>query len=174
MIEILRDPVRLAFALLGPVVLMIIFGYGITFDVENLPFAVFDRDQSAESRQFVESFAGSRYFEQKTADAQRRGDRPAPAHRANCASPSTSRPRFGRDLLSGHQPEVAFLLDGAMPFRAETARGYVEGIVTVLRAGLRPAHGAGMPHRRTRSRSKRGSATIRNSEAPSRSRPAAS
>jgi len=39
-------------------------------------------------------------------------------------------PAFGSDLLSGHQPEVAFLLDGAMPFRAETARGYVDGIVS--------------------------------------------
>ena len=44
---------------------MVTFGYGITFDVENLSFAVFDRDQSAQSRQLVESFAGSRYFRQQ-------------------------------------------------------------------------------------------------------------
>ena len=47
MIELTRDRVRLAFALIGPLILMVTFGYGITFDVENLSFAVFDRDQSA-------------------------------------------------------------------------------------------------------------------------------
>ena len=127
-VEILRDPVRLAFALLSPLLLMITFGYGISFDVENLPFAVLDRDRSPESRQFVESFAGSRYFRQRPdltgeADIDRRMR--AGELRLVIAVP----PGFGRDLLGGHRPEVAFFLDGAMPFRAETARGYVQGIV---------------------------------------------
>jgi ribosome-dependent ATPase len=126
--EILRDPVRIAFAFLSPLALMITFGYGVTFDVENLPFAVFDRDRSAASRQFVESFAGSRYFEQKppihTEDDIDRRLRSGEL-RVTIDIP----PAFGRDLLNGDRPEVAFLLDGAMPFRAETARGYVEGIV---------------------------------------------
>ena len=60
--ELARDRVRIAFALLGPLVLLMTFGYGITFDVENLSFAVLDRDRTAESRQFIESFSGSRYF----------------------------------------------------------------------------------------------------------------
>ncbi|MGO7660642.1 ABC transporter permease, partial [Rhizobium ruizarguesonis] len=55
----------LVFALLGPVMLMLAFGYGISFDVEHLPFAVYDQDQSAESRQLVESLQGSRYFEER-------------------------------------------------------------------------------------------------------------
>ena len=61
-LELLRDPVRLIFALLGSVLLMFILGYGITMDVENLRFAVLDRDQSPESRAYVENFAASRYF----------------------------------------------------------------------------------------------------------------
>ena len=63
--EILRDRVRLAFAILGPLVLMLTFGYGISFDVENLTYAVFDQDNSLESRELLENFSGSRYFQQK-------------------------------------------------------------------------------------------------------------
>src|SRR5262249_23050734 len=44
--ELLRDPIRLSFAFIGPVILMLAFGYGITFDVENLNFAAFDQDRT--------------------------------------------------------------------------------------------------------------------------------
>ena len=63
--ELLRDPIRLAFAFIGPVVLMFAMGYGITFDVENLKYAAFDQDQTPESRRLLESFSGSRYFSER-------------------------------------------------------------------------------------------------------------
>ncbi|MCE6949414.1 hypothetical protein LAZ29_00255, partial [Cereibacter sphaeroides] len=62
--EILRDRLRLAFAILGPLVLMLTFGFGISFDVENLTYAVYDQDNTLESRELLESFSGSRYFQQ--------------------------------------------------------------------------------------------------------------
>ena len=62
--ELVRDPIRLMFALIGTAILMPVFGYGITFDVENLTYAVLDRDQTAESRTYVENLSGSRYFEE--------------------------------------------------------------------------------------------------------------
>jgi ribosome-dependent ATPase len=126
--ELMRDPVRLAVALLGPMILLAIFGYGITFDIENLSFAVFDRDQSRQSRDLVESFSGSRYFQQQTAlrsEAEMDQRLRAGSLRMAISIP----PGFGRDLLDGRKPEVAFFLDGALPFRAETTRGYVQGIV---------------------------------------------
>ena len=63
--ELRRDPIRLAFALLGPILLMITCGYGISFDVEHLSYAVLDRDQSPESRTYLEQFASSRYFHEQ-------------------------------------------------------------------------------------------------------------
>src|SRR5271166_2097994 len=60
--ELLRDPFRLAFAFVGPVIMMLAMGYGITFDVENLKFAAFDQDQTVESRRLLEGFSGSHYF----------------------------------------------------------------------------------------------------------------
>ena len=66
-----RDPIRLAFALLGPILLMIVFGYGISFDVENLSYAALDRDNSPESRAYLENFSGSRYFQEQPPLARR-------------------------------------------------------------------------------------------------------
>src|SRR4029077_3201428 len=63
--ELLRDPFRLAFAFIGPVVMMFAMGYGITFDVENLKYAAFDQDRTPESRRLLESFSGSRYFTER-------------------------------------------------------------------------------------------------------------
>ncbi len=127
MVEILRDPVRLTFALLGPLVLLLTFGYGITFDVEDLPFAVYDRDQTLESRQLVENLTGSRYFHERApvrTDAEIERRLKSGELRLVLSIP----PSFGRDLLQGRRPELAVYLDGAMPFRAETAKGYVQGI----------------------------------------------
>ncbi|MBK8752738.1 MAG: ribosome-associated ATPase/putative transporter RbbA [Candidatus Competibacteraceae bacterium] len=125
--EIGRDPIRLGFALLGPVLLMIVFGYGISFDVEKLPYAVLDRDQTPESRSYLENFQGSRYFEEHPPlrDAAELEQRLRSGElKLAIALP----PAFGKDLKRGARPEVGVWLDGAMPFRAETSRGYVEGI----------------------------------------------
>ena len=125
--EIVRDRIRLAFAFLGPIILMITFGYGISFDVENLPYAVLDQDQTFESRQLLESFSGSRYFDERpeitTAEAL---DRRLKDGELKLALEIPS--GFGKSLVSGKTPEVSVWLDGAMPFRAETTRGYVSGL----------------------------------------------
>ena len=61
-VELLRDPIRLAFALVGPIILMLAFGYGISFDIENLETAAFDQDDTPQSRDLLQGFEGSRYF----------------------------------------------------------------------------------------------------------------
>ena len=61
----MRDPIRIAFALFNPIILMFAFGYGISFDVEHLRLAVFDQNRSLESRQFLDSFEGSQFFERQ-------------------------------------------------------------------------------------------------------------
>ncbi|ATR19382.1 Export ABC transporter permease protein (plasmid) [Roseomonas mucosa] len=126
-LELLRDPIRLAFALLGPVLLTIAFGFGISFDVENLPYAVLDGDRTPESRSLLESFAGSRYFSEQPplADAAAAEAR---LRAAGIALAVEIPPGFGHDLRRGDRPEVAVAIDGAMPFRAETARSYVLGL----------------------------------------------
>ncbi len=126
-IELLRDPIRLGFALAGTALLMLVFGFGITFDVENLTYAAFDRDRTPESRRYLESFAGSRYFEERPpitshAEMDRR------LKSGDIILALEVPPDFGRDILSGRQTTVAAWIDGSMPFRAETVRGYLEGL----------------------------------------------
>jgi ribosome-dependent ATPase len=125
--ELLRDPIRIAFAFLGPLVLMLAFGFGISFDVEDLNYAAFDQDETPESRTLLENFAGSRYFTERppigsSAEMERR------FRSGELALAIEIPPGFGRDLQSGRTPEVAVWIDGSMPFRAETTRSYVTGV----------------------------------------------
>jgi len=125
--EILRDPIRLSFAFLGTALLLLVLGFGISFDVEDLRYAVLDRDRTPESRGYLEAYAASRYFdEQPPLDSHAEMDRRMRAGEISLAIEIP--PGFGRDLASGANPEVAIRVDGAMPFRAETIRGYVEGL----------------------------------------------
>ena len=64
-VELMRDPIRLSFALFGTAFLMLVFGFGISTDVNNLSFAVLDHDQSHESRAYLEELRGSDYFVEK-------------------------------------------------------------------------------------------------------------
>ncbi|MDY0056932.1 MAG: ribosome-associated ATPase/putative transporter RbbA [Methyloversatilis sp.] len=126
-LEVLRDPVRLTFALLGSVIMVLILGYGISMDVEDLKFAVLDRDDTPESRAYIENMAGSRYFiEQLPLQGVDELDRRMRAGELSVALEIP--PEFGRRLRSGHAVEIGVWVDGAMPFRAETTLGYVQGL----------------------------------------------
>src|SRR5271156_2525360 len=128
-VELLRDPIRLAFALLGPIILMFAFGYGISFDIENLQTARFDQDDTLQSRDLLQGFDGSRYFAVQPPittpdDMDRR------LKSGNTQIVVEVPPGFGRDLLNKRTPEVDATVDGAMTFRGETARNYVRGVVS--------------------------------------------
>ena len=133
--ELLRDPIRLAFALIGPIVLMITFGFGISFDVEQLPYAVLDQDRSRESRAYLENFASSRYFEQRP-DIVDTGQSEQRLKSGELKFAIEVPEGFGKALLQGRTPQIAVWLDGAMPFRAETASGYIEGVTSAYAATL--------------------------------------
>jgi ribosome-dependent ATPase len=127
LMELRRDPIRLVFATMGPVILMVVFGFGITFDVERLSYATLDHDQSPESRAYLESFSSSRYFTAR-APVLDDADLEARLRSGELRLVVEIPPGFGRDLERGRSPEVAVWLDGAFPFRAETTQGYVEGV----------------------------------------------
>jgi len=126
-LEILRDPIHLAFAFFGTVLLMLIFGFGITMDVEKIAYAVLDRDDTTLSRNYRENIAGSRYFSEHRPignyDELERRMRSGEIQLALELPPD-----LARDVKRGRSPKVGAWLDGAMPFRAETARGYIEGL----------------------------------------------
>jgi ribosome-dependent ATPase len=127
-VELLRDPIRLAFAIVGPIILMLAFGYGISFDIENLQMAAFDQDDTPQSRQLLDGFNGSRYFSvQPPITSAAQADRRLRSGNTQVVVEVPA--GFGRDLLRGARPEVDGTVDGAMTFRGETARNYVTGVV---------------------------------------------
>jgi ribosome-dependent ATPase len=127
-IQIRRDPVRLMFAFVGSALLMLVFGFGITTDVEHIRYATFDRDQSPESRVYLDQFRGSRdYFSIEPAVLT--DDAGLARLQADDLSLIVEvPPNFGRDARRGAKPEILAQVDGAMPFRAETIRQYVRGV----------------------------------------------
>ena len=87
---------------------MLAFGYGITFDIENLKYAAFDQDQTPESRRLLEGFSGSRYFSEQppissAAELEQR------MRSGELAVVVEIPPGFGRDLANRRSPEVALL-----------------------------------------------------------------
>jgi ribosome-dependent ATPase len=126
-LELLRDPIRLGFSLLGTTLLMLVFGFGVSTDVNNLSFAVLDHDQSPESRAYLEELRGSPYFTEKAPLA----DYAALDNRLKSGDIKAAieiPPNFGSDIKRGRPVFVSALVDGAMPFRADTIRGYLQGM----------------------------------------------
>ncbi len=126
-LELARDPVRATLALFGSLILIFIMGYGITMDVENLSFAVLDRDQTTMSQNYVLNLAGSRYFTERSpiadyADLDRR------MRSGELSLAIEIPPGFARDLKRGTPVQIGAWIDGAVPQRAETIRGYVQGM----------------------------------------------
>lgn len=126
-LELIRDPIRLGFALVGTAFLMVVMGAGISTDVDNLTFAVLDRDKSPESLAYLEELRGSRYFTEK-APIEDYADLEQRLKSANVRAAIEIPPDFGRDIKKRVPTAVGAWIDGAMPFRAETIRGYLEAM----------------------------------------------
>jgi ribosome-dependent ATPase len=126
--QIRRDPVRLAFAFIGSALLMLVFGFGITTDVEHIRFASVDLDQTPQSREYIEQFTGaSRYF---TKTPPLYSDQTALKRLQSdyISLVLEIPPGFGRDFTRGSQPDVSAQVDGANTFRGETVAQYVQGV----------------------------------------------
>jgi ribosome-dependent ATPase len=126
-LELRRDPVRATLALLGTAILMFIIGYGISLDVENLSYAVLDLDQTVSSQNYTLNLSGSRYFIEKPPitdydDLDRR------MRSGELSLAIEIPPGFARDTARGRAVEIGAWVDGAMPNRAETIRGYVQAM----------------------------------------------
>jgi ribosome-dependent ATPase len=124
-LELRRDHLRLMLALFGSVILLFVMGYGINLDVNNLAFAVLDRDQTTISENYILNIAGSRYFVQHspiTSNAEL--DRRMSTGEVSLAIEIP--PNFGRDIAHGRDVKIGMWIDGAMPVRAETIEGYVQ------------------------------------------------
>ncbi len=125
-LELWRDRIRLGFALVGTAFLMAVFGFGISTDVNDLSFAVLDRDNTPDSRAYLEELRGSRYFVEKPVLADE-ADLETRLQSGSIQAGIEIPPNFGHDLRKGTPTTIAAWIDGAMPFRAQTMLGYLQG-----------------------------------------------
>ncbi|WP_375690281.1 ribosome-associated ATPase/putative transporter RbbA [Pseudooceanicola sp. LIPI14-2-Ac024] len=126
-LQLERDPIRLTMALLGSLILMFVIAYGINMDVEDLSFAVLDRDDTIESRSYISDISGSRYFIEQPPLADY-DEMDARMKTGDLSLAIEIPPGFGRDVASGNGVQIGAWIDGANPSRASTVSGYVQGM----------------------------------------------
>ena len=141
-LELQRDPIRASLALGGSILLMFVIGFGISMDVEDLRYAVLDRDNTTLSRDYALQLSGSRYFiEQPAITGYDDLDRRMRSGELSLAIEIP--PGFMRDALRGNGVQVGAWVDGSMPARAETVQGYVQGMHQTWLATQAAAMGIG-------------------------------
>ncbi len=150
--EILRDRLFLIMAFVVPSMILLVLGYGLSLDVENIPFSAVDYDRSALSRDYLHRYIDSRYFDfQGEARDTRELDRLLADSRIRFAIVIPE--HFERDLKAGRPVTVQSLIDGVFPYRAQVSKGYVAAInahfsaervrdYLILKAGLSPSEAA--------------------------------
>lgn len=127
-LHIVRDPRSLVMALAVPLVMLLLFGYGLTLDVDRIPTLIYDMDSSPESREAIARFAGSRFFDVLgSVDGYRAIEREIDRDKVLLAVVIPQ--DFSRELLSGRQPQVQLIFDGSDSNTASIAKGYAEALL---------------------------------------------
>lgn len=130
-LHILRDPRSLVMALALPLLMILLFGYALTLDVDRIPTIVYDADQSPASRELISRFQGSRFFQILGAAGDYRTIEQK-IDRDECVLGLAIPQDFARDMLSGKKPQIQLLFDGSDSNTASIALGYANGIVQPL------------------------------------------
>jgi ABC-2 type transport system permease protein len=148
-LELRRSPQLLRLVLIAPVMQLTLLGYAATTDITNVPIAVVDGDRSPRSRQLIERFAVSPYFDIVREETDPRDVAPGLASgelRLALVIP----PGFGRALDAGSQregggPSVQVLADGTDANSSGVALAYVQGLVAEFNTSLAAARGVTTP-----------------------------
>ncbi len=133
--QLSRDPRTIAVLLVLPAVLLLFYGYVLSFDVRHVSMAVLDHDRTAASDRLVSSFTSGEYF-----DVVRRLDSEAQIRplldRGDATIVIVIPAGFGAAIASGGDATVQALVDGSNATSAQTAQGYAEGYVGEMGARL--------------------------------------
>jgi ABC-2 type transport system permease protein len=145
LLAVLKDPRGRFTLLVPPIFQTLVYGYVATYDLNDVPYAVLDRDRSTASRELVARLDGSRAFHRQ-ADLQRTEDIKTSIDEQRVLLVIGIDYDFERKLLSGQPADVQVIADGRNSNTAGTALGYIGAIVETFNAGWRADHGrAGSP-----------------------------
>ncbi|MCX6573064.1 MAG: ABC transporter permease, partial [Candidatus Aminicenantes bacterium] len=110
--QIRRDSRSLLFLIFLPAFMLLMFGYALNFDVKHIPLAVVDEDGSRASRDLVDRFHTTEYFDLKAVLSKTAAIDPIMA-REDIRAALVIPPRFGDDLKAGRSPSVQIIVDGS-------------------------------------------------------------
>jgi ABC-2 type transport system permease protein len=138
LLHIVRDPLSLYMALAIPLIMLLLFGYALSLDVDHVPVVVEDRDQTVESRALIEQFRGSQYFD-LVAEARSQQELAAAIDRSKALVGLGILPGFGAAIQAGQAASVQLVLDGSDSNTANIALGYAYSLVTLYGLEVRAA-----------------------------------
>jgi ABC-2 type transport system permease protein len=125
-------------ALAIPVLMLLLFGYALSLDVDRIPTLIYDSDQSPQSRELIERFRGSRYFQVLGAVNDYRAIE-SMIDRSECLLGIIVPHDYSRNLLTGREAAVQILLDGSDSNTAAIALGYCEALIQTYTLELQSA-----------------------------------
>lgn len=127
LIQMRRDPVTLAISIFAPLLMLLLYGYGINFDIRHIPMVLCDQDRSQESRDFAGDFPRDYFNIVAVTDNPDALDRYLDAGYARIAL--WIPPGFGKTLAAGRQAQIYAGIDGADANTANVSLGYLNTIV---------------------------------------------
>jgi ABC-2 type transport system permease protein len=135
-LHIVRDARSLAMALVLPLLMLLLFGYALTLDIDRIPTLVYDADRTPESRELIARFQGSRYFQILGAAGDYRSIEDA-INQSQCLLGVVIFKDYARHLLSGGEAQVQLLLDGSDSNTASIGLGYARALLEAYDLELR-------------------------------------
>ena len=135
-LHILRDARSLILAIALPILMLLLFGYALTLDVDRIPTLVYDYDRTAESRELISRFQGSRYF-QILGSAGNYREIERKVNRDECMLGVVIPQDYARNLLAGRVAPVQLLIDGSDSNTASITLGYANSVIQAHALELR-------------------------------------
>ena len=128
LIQVTRDPRTLALILFMPIMMFVLYGYGVSTDIRNIPMVILDQDRSPASREFIGDFTGSRFFMvQEYAFSLSDIDHGLDSGKAKVGV--VIPPDFGKRIARRELVPVLIAIDGSEPNTANAAISYVSAII---------------------------------------------
>lgn len=147
--QIARDPLSLGLLIGVPALLLLLYGYALTFDVKHVAMGVLDEDGTPASRELLDAMLQNPYFD-RTRNLAGRGEAEGLLMRAEVRAVMIVPRGFARSLLRGEQARVQVLVDGADATSAKTVEGYLQALgervtAAVRRRSAMAGGGGGLP-----------------------------
>jgi ABC-2 type transport system permease protein len=143
-LALLKDPKSRFVIVVPPVIQLLVFGYAATYDLSDIPYAVYNEDTDADARELLAGFRLSRHF-REVARLTHDGQIAPLIDNREALLVVHIGPRFSRDLATGGSSQVQVLLDGRNSNTALLALGYVRSVVHRFNVQWAARHGQSSP-----------------------------